>query len=588
MIQIYKFGNCYLNVECRQVIKNGQPVVLTPKTFDVLLFLIENHGRVISKDELLGAVWNGQFVEESNLAVHISKLRALLSSGKTDPLIETVPGCGYRFVAHIQPADLEEWDNNSPPTYKISQNDPAEPAYSDSIAVLPLQNEDNDEEIEYLADGLTENFINNLAYIPKLKVIARNSVFRYKDKKYDIKEVGETLGVSKVLTGRIKIIKDHVTLSVELINTADNTQIWGFQYSQPFSDIIKIQEEITAAVSEKLRTGISQFINRKNHNPVTEHTESYRLYLKGKYFLNNPTEQSIYKAITCFEKSIAYDPLNVYSYVEMIESYRLLYVYDYILYTEAQKKIKLLLTIISKFNQSISDVQCILGAIKEIFEWDFKEAEKHYQYALYLNPNSMNVYFRYISLLTDLGKFSEALVHIYNFISLDPISPYNHIRVSKIFYKMEQYKNALNYLKEALELDPGNYIGVVLLGAVYAELGDYNKATSYFKKSLKIEFNLDTYTLIGYTKALSGKKDQANEIIKQIKSQFAHKRHVSYKLAIIYSALGEVETALNYVNKAYEEHEYDLVGVKYDPRLKNLRNEPEFKEIVAKVGLPSG
>jgi TolB-like protein len=585
MIQIYKFGNCYLNVECRQVIKNGQPVVLTPKTFDVLLFLIENHGRVISKDELLGAVWNGQFVEESNLAVHISKLRALLSSGKTDPLIETVPGCGYRFVAHIQPADPEEWDNNSPPTYKISQNDPAEPAYSDSIAVLPLQNEDNDEEIEYLADGLTENFINNLAYIPKLKVIARNSVFRYKDKKYDIKEVGETLDVSKVLTGRIKIIKDHVTLSVELINTADNTQIWGFQYSQPFSDIIKIQEEITAAVSEKLRTGISQFINRKNHNPVTEHTESYRLYLKGKYFLNNPTEQSIYKAITCFEKSIAYDPLNVYSYVEMIESYRLLYVYDYILYTEAQKKIKPLLTIISNLNQSIAEVQSILGAIKEVFEWDFKEAEKYYINALALNSNCVSVRYRYLVLLTNLERFSEALEQANKLISLDPLSPNSYRHLGRIFYRMQQFSNALNYLQELLDLEPDDYISLAILGAVLTELGKYDEALEILNRSLEIQFNLDVLSFIGYTYALSNNPNKARQIIKQIEYDFKLKHHISFKLAIIYLGLGEIDTVFNLLEKALEEHDIDLAAIKSDPRMKLLYKEPKFQEIIKKIGL---
>jgi TolB-like protein len=585
MIQIYKFGNCYLNVECRQVIKNGQPVVLTPKTFDVLLFLIENHGRVISKDELLGAVWNGQFVEESNLAVHISKLRALLSSGKTDPLIETVPGCGYRFVAHIQPADPEEWDNNSPPAYKISQNDPAEPAYSDSIAVLPLQNEDNDEEIEYLADGLTENFINNLAYIPKLKVIARNSVFRYKDKKYDIKEVGETLDVSKVLTGRIKIIKDHVTLSVELINTADNTQIWGFQYSQPFSDIIKIQEEITAAVSEKLRTGISQFINRKNHNPVTEHTESYRLYLKGKYFLNNPTEQSIYKAITCFEKSIAYDPLNVYSYVEMIESYRLLYVYDYILYTEAQKKIKPLLTIISNLNQSIAEVQSILGAIKEVFEWDFKEAEKYYINALALNSNCVSVRYRYLVLLTNLERFSEALEQANKLISLDPLSPNSYRHLGRIFYRMQQFSNALNYLQELLDLEPDDYISLAILGAVLTELGKYDEALEILNRSLEIQFNLDVLSFIGYTYALSNNPNKARQIIKQIEYDFKLKHHISFKLAIIYLGLGEIDTVFNLLEKALEEHDIDLAAIKSDPRMKLLYKEPKFQEIIKKIGL---
>ena len=282
-MQIFKFGNIYLNTQSRQVLKNGKTIVLTPKTFDVLLFLVENHSKIISKDELLNKVWNGQIVEESNLAVQISKLRNLLASGKNEPLIETVPGCGYRFIALVRKADIKDWENNYRSKAPHTNLNP-KPSFSDSIAVLPFHNEDGDEEIEYLADGLTESLINNLANIPKLKVTARNSVFKFKDTDISPGEIGERLNVSKILAGRIKLIRNNIFISVELINAEDSSHLWGFQFNQLFSDIIKIQEEITEKVFSKLQAEIKKAINNQTKNLTTINNESYRLFLKGKYF----------------------------------------------------------------------------------------------------------------------------------------------------------------------------------------------------------------------------------------------------------------------------------------------------------------
>lgn len=584
-MQVYKFGNIYINTQSRQVIKAGKSIVLTPKTFDVLQFLVENHGKIVSKDKLLENVWRGSIVEESNLAVHISKLRNQLTTNKTEPLIQTVQGDGYRFVAIVQSVDLDDWEKISNSENKFSNNKHSEQHFSDSIAVLPLRNEINKEDTEYLADGLTESIINSLTYIPKLKVIARNSVFRYKNKDIDVYEVGETLGVSKILTGRVRVVRKNLLISVELINTADNSQIWGFQFNQPFSDIIKIQEEIIAAVSEKLRSEVNQVINNSVRNSITNNTESYRLYLKGKYFISKQTEQSLYKAIDCFEKSISYDPQNVYSYVEIVDCYRLLYITDLILYDEALKKIKPILSLISDSYKSIAEVQTILGAAKETFEWKFKEAEKHYKRALFLNPNLMTARFRYLGLLVDLERFPDALEQINEIITLDPISAVNHIRIGRMFYRMGQYKNALDYLEESIDLNPGDYVSFVLLGAVYTELEQYGEALKYFNKSLEIEFNLDTYCHIGYTEALAGNSDAALQIIEEINSRYKNKNHISFKLAIIYSGLNEKEIACNYLEKAFEEHDVDLAAINSDIRFKFLRDEPKFKEIAAKIRL---
>src|SRR5688572_12614641 len=189
-MQIYRFRNCLLNTAERSVIKDSQLVQLTPRTFDVLQFLIENVGKVITKDEILGHVWSGSFVEENNLPVHISKLRRSLGESPPSRFIETVQGVGYRFIAPVQDADPLMWQNLLQSNRSGGMRSSDELAF-DTIAVLPLNNESSEPGLDYIADGLTESITGSLSVVPNLKVIARNTAFRYKNKAFDAKEVGQ-------------------------------------------------------------------------------------------------------------------------------------------------------------------------------------------------------------------------------------------------------------------------------------------------------------------------------------------------------------------------------------------------------------
>ncbi len=587
-MKIYRFRNCYLNLTERRVVKNEKYLDLTPKTFDVLRLLVEKSGEVVTKDEILGDVWNGSFVEEGNLAVHISKLRRTLAESKSEPFIETVQGSGYRFVTSVKAVSDDEWQKNLPAESQHFSNKTSAESVFDSIAVLPLENESRDLEIDYLADGLTESFINSLSRIADLKVIARNTVFRYKNKDADPTEVGETLAVAAILTGRIRIIKDNLMISVELIKVADGSQIWGTKLNQPFSDIIEVQEKIIFAVSEKLRSEISNVARKSLTNPITNNAESYRLYLKGKYLLEKWTEEDFYKAIECFEKSVSFDPMNVYSYVEMIECYFLLYFSDYISYNEVQNKIKPIFSIVSELDQSVDVVQAMLGGKKMYLEWKFVEAEKHFQQALTINTNCLIARYRYSNLMMLSGKFSEALKEVQQIMTIDPLSLLNYKRISRIFYKMGRFENAITYLKDVIEMDPTDYVALALMGGVLTELENYDEALAFFQKSLDSHYNLEVLSMIGCINARLGRKDQAFQIIKQIESQSKNNCQHSIKLSRIYLDLGEKEIAYNFLDEAFNEHDVDLISLRSDPRWLSITHEDRFKELVLKVGLPIG
>jgi adenylate cyclase len=585
VMKIYRFRNCYLNPAERRVLRDGKYLELTTKTFDVLQLLIENCGEIVTKDEILGNVWNGNFVEEGNLAVHISKLRRLLGETQNQPFIETVQGSGYRFVAPVSEACQSDWEKMSAQISLPTQDNISREWTFDSIAVLPLQNESGDIEIEYLADGLTESFINTLSRLPNLKVIARNTVFRYKNKNAEPKEVGETLGVATVLTGRIRVIKDHLTISLELTKTEDGTQLWGTQFNRSFTDIFEIQESIISEVLEKLKSEISNVSKNYTTNPITKNPESYRLYLKGKYLLEKWTEEDIYKAIECFDKSVSYDPTNVYSYVEMIECYFSLYFSDYISYTDVVTRTNLLLPIVLDLEQSVDVVQAMYGGKKMYLDWDFEEGKKHLQYALALNPNCLIARYRYSNLLLLLGKFSKALNELQQIMMIDPLSLLNYKRIGRIFYKMGRFENAIAYLNDALELEPSDYVALAIMGGIFVELGNYDEAVKLLQKSLSSNYNLETLTVIGCANARAGEKAKANRVIKQIKSQSKNNCLHSIKLARIYMDLGDKEMAYEFLDQAFDEHEVDLLALNSDPRWKAISNETRFKSLILRLGL---
>jgi Predicted integral membrane protein len=583
-MQICKFEDCFLNVLERRVIKEKEYIELTPKTFDLLYFLIEKRGEIVTKDEILGRVWNGSFVEEGNLAVHVSKLRRSLGADKNRPFIETVQGHGYRFVSDVKPIDEEEWRRQLPAKDDSQEDKESGESALNSIAVLPLENETRDPEVEYLSDGLTESFINNLSHLPGLKVIARNTVFRYKNKKVDPKAVGETLGVSAILTGRVRLIKNRFLINVELTKVQDNRQIWGKQLNQPFSDIVEVQENIISALTENLKSQIEA--QNSPTNQVTQNSESYRLYLKGKHFFGKRTKEHMYKAIECFQRSVSLDPTNVYAYVEMIECYRTLYSFDYISYKDFSIKVQPLLAAVSNLNQFIDVVQVMHSRIKMYLDWKFDEVEAHLQQALRLNPNSLIARHQYLNFLTMIGRFSEALKEITEIMRLDPLSLTTNLLVARVFYRMEQYENALVYLNDAFELEPNNYEVMILLGAVLTELGKYQEASDILQKALDIFFSAEIISMLAYINALQGNKDMAYEKIKLIENQSNDKQQYSTILSRVYLALGEKELAYKHLEMAFNLREADLFALKVDPRWKELRNELRFKDLIRKVGIP--
>lgn len=571
-----------LNTIERRVFSSDSQLEISPKAFDVLLYLVENYGVIISKDELMKQVWEDSFVEEGNLAVHISKLRKLLGADKANPYIETVSGTGYRFVSRVNQIDEEQWNRH---VAKNAATEDSRPDRDfDSIAVLPLKNENGDEEMDYLADGLTETLINNLSYTPDLRVLARNTVFEYKNKEIDVQKTGRRLGVDTILTGRIRVIRDNLVIGVELINTADGTQLWGSQLNQPFEDIFEIQELITKEIIENLKSHISGVGKDSLAQSITENTESYRLYLKGKYLLNKKTIIDVNYAISYFQQSISLDPQNIHSYIELSYCYLLLYWYEQITYKEANRIITSLLNQSNQLNKEIAELYDLKGVTSIYFNFDFNKAEKYFKQAINLNSNLISAYKNFSKLLVCNGSYANGIDLLHKILELDPLSLQTNKTLARFFYFMEQYDSALIRLEECLELEPRDYQSIVLYGTCLTELGRYAEAINFFEKALSIQNHDEVISMIGYTYARSGNPKKAISIVEKLKQQSESNVLPGTYLAIIYAALEENEKVFNYLQKAYDQRHSDLIALKVDPRFKTIRNDPRFKQFIDKIG----
>src|SRR5256885_2010561 len=260
----YEFGPFRIDARERRLLRNGEVVPVTPKVFDVLLVLVQNSGRLLSKDEVMKLVWPDAAVEEGNIARNISTLRNVLGERpREQQFIETVPWRGYRFVAGV----------------KQVRDEPAQHSIN-SIAVLPFANVANDPDFEYFCDGITEALINHLAQLTQLKVMSRNSTFRYKGRETDASVAGRELNVQAIVNGRVARHDDLFSISVALVDARDDTHIWGAQYIRKPSDIFTIQEKIAQEIADKLRLKLSGEEQRRLGRRNPENAEAYHHYLK--------------------------------------------------------------------------------------------------------------------------------------------------------------------------------------------------------------------------------------------------------------------------------------------------------------------
>lgn len=580
--QFYSFSDCYLDTVERRLFKKYKRLDVTPRALEVLQVLIENAGQVVSKDELLHQIWGESFVEESNLAVQISKLRTALGASKREPYIVTESGVGYRFVSKVKMVNDDEWSDIIENELSIREDGKQQ---FTSIAVMPLLNENGDEEIQYLADGITESLINTLSQNQELRVVARNTVFQFKDKEIDLKNLGRRLRVATLLTGRVRLVQEYIVIAVELSKVADGSHIWGTQKNEPIDDIFQIQERISKRICDELQLRINK-LNNPNREAESEHDfESYCLNLKGRYFVRKSGADNLPKAIDCFQQALSINPMNHDAYVDLANCHILMHLYDLTTFYEARTEASKLLKQASALSQESSKVLWLKGVIALDLEWNLLEAGKLFQQALDKDPNSGTCNSSYANLLAHVEMFSEAMSVAKRLLRLDPISAKNKISAARILYRSEQFASSLVLLKEASELDPVSYDNAILQAANYIELNDFDLTLEQIERARRIYNGFELFALEGYSYGKAGRVKEANDLIHKLTklAKTAPVPHVYF--AYIYAGLNDVEKAFARISESIDCHEINILSLRSTPMFANLRSDRRYDVTIKQIGL---
>ncbi|HKY27012.1 MAG TPA: tetratricopeptide repeat protein [Pyrinomonadaceae bacterium] len=558
----YEFGPFRVDARERRLLRNGEVVPLRPKVFDILLVLVQNGGHILSKDDVMKLVWPETTVEEGNIARNISTLRnALGECPREHQYIETIPWRGYRFVANVKEV------RDRPVRLPI-----------DSIAVLPFVNVNA--KSEYLSDGITESLITSLAQLTNLRVTSRNSAFRYKGREVNAQTVGRDLNVQAVLMGRVAEADDLLSISIELVDTIDDRHIWGAQYVRRSAELFTAQQDITSEIAQKLHLELTGYEQQLLTKRRTENNEAYLLYLKGRFHFNKLTPDGVQKGVEYFQQAIEKDPNYALAYAGLGDCH------NYLAHRDEAKQAVLKAL---ELDESLGEAHGTLGFYRFLYDWDFAGAESEFKRALALSPNYAEAHHWYCIYLANLGRHEEADREARRAIELDPLSLLMNMTPAMNFFLAHQYDRAVEQLQKVIEMEPNFVAARSVLGTVLVYKGLYEEAMAEYQKLLELikgaaVVEVSVKAIVAHAYARWGKRSEAIEILDEV---IVAGTASPYSIAGIYAALDDSDSAFEWLQKAKEQHDVQLVSLKVDPMLDGLRSDTRFAQLVKHVGIPT-
>lgn len=574
----YEFGPFHLDTAERRLLRERQPVPLTPKTYDILLLLVRNNGHMLDKDEMMKELWSDAFVEEGNLARHISILRKTLGRNESGhQYIETVPKRGYRFVAQVNETQADGTE-----TTAMRQN---VASTLRSIAVLPFSMIGAEPDDEYLGLGIADALITRLSNIRKIIMRPTSAVRKYISHEQDLIELGQKLSVDAVLEGSIQRRGEYIRITAQLVSVRSETILWAEKFNEKFTDIFAVEDSISEQVAGALILKLTSEDKRWLTKRYTEDVEAYQAYLKGRYFWNKRTGEGIKKGVEYFRQAIEIDPLYALAYAGLADSYNVLGIHSASPPKEMFPKAKAAAVKALEIDDTLAEAHTSLAFVLHRFDWAWTEAEREFQRALALNPDYATIHHWYGNYLMTMGRQVEAMEEMKLAQRLDPLSLIIDGNIGNLLYFMRRYDRAIKHFQKMLEMDANFYGTHSNLGCVYEQKGMYGEAIAEFEKALMLDDNLSTRAWLGHAYAIAGKISEAQGVINDLRER-AKSRYISpYDMAMIYIGLREQEQAFAWLDKAFEDRNDSLVWLKFDPRLDSIRTDSRFINLVQRVGL---
>jgi serine/threonine-protein kinase len=455
----------------------------------------------------------------------------------------------------------------------------------ESLAVMPLINSSNDPEMEYLSDGVTESIINKLAHVPRLRVMARASVFRYKGRDLDPQQIGRELNVRAVLTGRVMQRGERLTISIELSDAENGAHIWGEQYNRTSPDIFELEDEISRVISEQLRLKLTSGDRKQMTRRYTDNPEVYKLYLNGRYHYNKLTGEGMKKAIEYYQHSIALEPRYAPAYAGLADTFVTLWWYGFVAPDDAVPHARAATMKALEIDEKLSEAHTALGRIKQCYDWKWTEAEKEFKRAIKLNPNSSDAHLAYAAFLAAMQRFDEARSEGKRTLELDPLSLVANLTLGwSLYYFTREYDKAIEHGRKMLEMEPNFYGAHWLISASLNLQGKFEEAIASHQHAIALGGGSHVLAGLGSVYARWGKRDEAIKVIEELKELMTKSYVPAYQIAMVYAFLGDKDSAFEWLDKAYAERNGTLAFLKTDVAMDKLRGDPRLDRLMQSLG----
>ena len=462
------------------------------------------------------------------------------------------------------------------------------PQTIDSLAVLPFLNESGDPDADYLSDGITDTIIDNLSQLPRLRVMARSTVFQYRQPDAAPQEVGAALGVRAVLTGRLLHRRETLVVRAELVDATDGRRLWGGRFDRASTDLLEIEDEISREITEKLRFQLSPEEKNRIARRHTDHPEAHAAYLQGRHVWNRwKTPEGMRTAIGFFERALELDPLYARAFAGLADSYSMLGNIKALAPGEAYPRAKTAAQQGLAIDDGLAELHTSLAFIHRHWDWDWAAAEREYRRAIELNPGYAMAHRWFGHLLAGLGRHEQSIAESKLSLDLEPLSLIIRGALGDSLFYAHRYDEAIEYYRQTIEMDPQFLAGHTDLARALELAGRYQEAIEEFRtaEALAPKGPPEPCSGLAHVYAQMGRRDEALAIVEELK-QMSKRRYVSpYGIASIYACLGETETALDWLDKAYAEHDQTLVWVKVHPRLDRLRSHPRYQNLLRRMKL---
>lgn len=645
---LYEFGPFRLDPGERRLLRDGEPVALTPKCFDLLVMFVGNSGHLLEKAELLERLWPGQFVEEANLSFNVSSLRKALGEGRDGQhFIETVPKKGFRFVARVvdhagvdadlavgkkspvPPADDREEVGESPtrsapeaagsalpiPTaspsrrsqrlrilfavlgalalgllaYGLRMSRTAVPAGQPhkTIAVLPFKPLSADSRDESLEMGMADTLITKLGNVSQIVVRPFSAVRKYTDPRQDPVEAGRELRAEAVLDGSIQKAGERVRVSVRLVDVRTGARLWAEQFDADFTDIFGVQDSISERVTKALTLELSGEERARLTKRYTDDPEAYQLYLQGYYLRTRSTEEDVRRSFEYYRRALEKDPNFALAYVGMAQSNLTLLGKARAPASEVIPASVAYMLRALELDPGLAEAHNLLAEIRYQHEYDWPGAETEFRRAVELNPNAALIRLAYGWFLMCAGRFDEARAEMERAQELDPSSILINRARGRLFHFTRQYDRAVEHFRKILEVEPGMGPTHWSLATTYEQKGMYAEAVEEYLTDANTNGFLRPEEIEEARETFRVSGWQAYVQMRATKlEERSRKEYIAPTLlANNYVRLGKRDQAFAALEQAFEARDPALVRLTIEPLYDGLRSDPRYTELVRRIKL---